>query len=1047
MEKKSRVYWKGMEELANHPEYLKYAEKEFPDDLPFDKGKLIEDGESNSRRDFLKLMGFSLAAASMAACEAPVRKAIPYLNKPEEVNPGIPNYYASSFVNGGEYCSVVVKTREGRPIKIEPNTLSHVSGVGTSMRAQASVLGLYDQQRLKGPQSKTGSLSWDDLDAQLVARLDETAAQGGNIRLVSRSIISPSYHEVIRRFSARFPTAQHIAYDPVSASALAEAHERAFGKRAVPDYHFDKAWTIVSFNADFLGTWIHPNRFSSDFAANRKLGQGRSQMSRLYQYEAVMSLTGANADIRVPLKPSQEGLAVALLYNLIAGRAASAALSTPDIQVEGLEKAAQELWTNRGKSLVVASTNDPGVQLLVCGINYMLGNYGATLNLDTPVYFRQGDDRKMTEFVNELASGQISAVFFLDCNPVYDHPLGQVIADNLGKAKLSVSTSVAIDETAACVDFVAPDNHYLESWGDAQPVEGYFSLIQPTISPLFAARQKEESLLIWSGEEQVDYYSFIRQYWRNNLFGLQSSISDFDTFWDRSLHDGVFEPGQTGTRDLKPFSADLQTAAASIAKTYQPAHEGWELVLYEKVSIGDGSMANNPWLQEVPDPISKACWDNYLTMNPVDAGRMGISMVEGKTSTLEIAVGEDKLVLPVMVQPGQARNTLGLALGYGRTRSGKVGDSVGINAFPMLGSIDDLPVLFRTSGVSLGSVIGAYQLAQTQTHHTFMNRNFVIQESSLAEYRKNPTAGRHFPKIATSKALDEKLGDLEPDGKVPPRYLTMWKGHDYNNHHWAMAIDLNSCTGCGICTVACQSENNVPVVGRQEVINRREMHWIRIDRYYSSKPGAVTYKEMEEAAENPEVTFQPMLCQHCNNAPCETVCPVAATTHSTEGLNQMAYNRCIGTRYCANNCPYKVRRFNWFKYHDNKNFSANLPMNNDLGKMVLNPDVTVRSRGVMEKCTFCVQRIQHGKLEAKKAGRRPLDGEINTACASACPTKAIVFGDIRDPATGVSRVLQMVDEGDRQEVREPRAYHVLEEVNTRPNVWYLTKIRNKEELA
>jgi MoCo/4Fe-4S cofactor protein with predicted Tat translocation signal len=1047
MEKQNKIYWKGVEELANHPEFLKHAEKEFPEDLPYDKGRLIEEGDNSSRRDFLKLMGFSLAAASLAACEAPVRKAIPYLNKPVDVNPGIPNYYASSFVNGGEYCSVLVKTREGRPIKIEPNHLSPVSGGGTSLRAQASVLSLYDRERLNGPRVKGSPASWDDVDQLVASRLAEAAAGNGKIRVVSRTIMSPSTRAVLNKFSERFPTAELVMYDPVSAAGLVGAHQLAFGKAMLPDFRFDKAWTIVSFNADFLGTWINPTRFSADFALNRKLGGGVSQMSRLYQFEANLSLTGANADVRIPLRPSREGLAVARLYNLLASKAGAELLQMPDFQSEGLEAAAADLWSNRGQSIVVAGSNDVHVQLVVAAINQLLGNYGTTIQTDRPLHLRQGDDRNMADFVRELSAGEVEAVIFLGCNPVYDHYLGQQIAAGLKQVSFTVSTSDRLDETASETEVVAPDHHYLESWGDAHPREGSYSLIQPAISPLFDTRQAQETLLKWAGEPDTDYYTFVRQYWRDNLFGQQSNTADFDTFWDKSLHDGHFEVEAASAGSALSWGGDLSAAAVAIGKNYQPAHEGIELALYEKAAIGDGSMANNPWLQEVPDPISKACWDNYITMNPVMAKEMGISMVEGKTLLAELIVGDQRMTLPVMVQPGQARGTLGLALGYGRTKAGKVADGVGVNAFPLIREIEGLPVLNCTVNVGISLSGGAYQIAQTQTHNTFMNRNFVIQEATLPEYKNNPFAGRHIPKISTSQALDAKLGDHEPDGKVPPHYLTMWKGHDYNNHHWAMAIDLNSCTGCGVCTVACQSENNVPVVGREEVINRREMHWIRIDRYYSSRPGALTYQELEEAAEYPEVTFQPMMCQHCNNAPCETVCPVAATTHSTEGLNQMAYNRCIGTRYCANNCPYKVRRFNWFKYHDNKQFDTNLPMNNDLGKMVLNPDVTVRSRGVMEKCTFCVQRIQYGKLEAKKEGRRPVDGEITPACASACPTKAIVFGDIRDPESHVTKLIQLVDEGERQEVREPRAYHVLEEVNALPNIWYFSKIRNKEEHA
>jgi molybdopterin-containing oxidoreductase family iron-sulfur binding subunit len=553
--------------------------------------------------------------------------------------------------------------------------------------------------------------------------------------------------------------------------------------------------------------------------------------------------------------------------------------------------------------------------------------------------------------------------------------------------------------------------------------------------------------LTWIGKEEVDYYSYLKSYWEKEIFPTQSLEPDPNRFFDQCLHDGIYQIESTSPVDAVLFNANLDTIAGALAQKYQPESSGLELVIYEKVSMGDGTQANNPWLQEMPDPISKACWDNYLTIPQSLASELGIEMVESNTQLLQLKVGGKEFELPAMIQPGQANGTVGIALGYGRTHAGLVANGVGVNAFPLITDRDGIGQRVRTQGVELKVSGSDYQVPQTQTHHTFMERDFVIQESTLAEYQKDPSAGRHHPRIAVSSALEKQLGDKTADNFIPPRALSLWDGHQYPNHHWAMVIDMNSCIGCGICSVACQAENNVPVVGREEVLNRREMTWLRIDRYYSSKEGAETYEQLEEAAENPEVTFQPMMCQHCNNAPCETVCPVAATTHSTEGLNQMTYNRCVGTRYCANNCPYKVRRFNWFKYHDNARFDVNLGMNNDLGKMVLNPDVTVRSRGVMEKCSFCVQRIQYGKLEAKKKKRRPLDGEIVTACASACPTDAIVFGDVKDPESKVAKLLQFEDKGDWQQVNEPRAYNVLEEINVKPNVWYFTKIRNKEEEA
>ncbi len=1046
MKDNKKQYWKGVEQLTNDPEFVKYASKEFPRDLPYKEGIMQEEEGGSTRRDFLKLMGFSVAAASLAACEAPVRKAIPYLNKPEEIDPGIPNYYASTYANGGNCCSIVVKTREGRPIKVEPNKLSKLSGKGTTAQAEASVLALYDKARLTKPAINGAPVEWAALDQQVKTKLETIISGGGKIRIVSKTILSPTMKASIDAFMSKYPGSALVMYDPISSYGIVKANEASFGKAVIPSYDFSKAQVVVSFGADFLGTWLNPNKFSADFVKNRKLDFGKKEMSRLYQFESNLSLTGANADYRTPIKPSSEGLAVAALYNLLAAKAGRQGISTPNIELNHLSEAANDLWSNRGKSLVVSGSNDANVQIVINAINDLLQNIGTTIDLKTPVYYRQGNDEEMKQFVEELSGGKINGVLFLNCNPVYDYYQGEKIKSALANVNLKLSMGLYEDETGAEVDYLAPVHHYLESWGDANPVEGEYSLCQPAITPLFDTRQAETSFMLWAGSSQTDAYDLTKDYWKKNIFPSQNKETDFQIFFDQCLHDGVYSiEARPMTLEMTVFGGDLNRAASGISATYKISNEGLELALYETIAIGDGSQANNPWLQETPDPITKACWDNYLTISQAMANELGIKVVEGNTYSVNLTVGERAFELPAIVQPGQARGTVGLALGYGRTKAGRVANNVGVNAFPLIGEVNGLISLSRIANISVNPGGKAAKVAHTQTHHTFMNREFVVQETTLDTYRNHPEHAFHRPKIAISPNLKNKLG-TESD-KVPPRELSLWKGHIYNNHHWAMAIDLNSCIGCSACSVACQAENNVPVVGKQEVLNRREMTWLRIDRYYSSEKTATTNAELEVAAENPEVTFQPMMCQHCNNAPCETVCPVSATTHSTEGLNQMTYNRCIGTRYCQNNCPYKVRRFNWFKYHDNAQFTDNSSMNNDLGKMVLNPDVTVRSRGVMEKCTFCVQRIQYGKLEAKKKGRRVIDGEISTACANACPTEAIVFGDILDPESKVAKLLQVKDKGDKKEVHEHRAYHVLEEINVKPNIWYLAKVRNKVEKA
>ncbi|MDO8968364.1 TAT-variant-translocated molybdopterin oxidoreductase [Algoriphagus sp.] len=1023
MKENKKTYWKGLEQLSNDPEFVKHADKEFAE-LPT---ILNEDG-SASRRDFLKVMGFSLAAASLAACEAPIRKAIPYVNKPIDINPSIPNYYASTFASGGDYAAVVVKTREGRPIKIDGNELSPINKGKVNAIVEASVLSLYDKQRLANPMIGGAVAEWAALDTEVKSKL----ASAGTVKIVANTILSPSTEKALQEFGAAFGGAELIMYDPISNFGISKAAETFYGAAVIPSYHFDKAKTIVSFGADFLGTWISPIEFAGAYAKTRKISKEKPEMSRHYQFESNLSMTGANADYRTPIKASQSGLAVLALYNAIASKSGAATVSAPKVEIANLDKAAADLLASNGASLVVSGSNDPNVQIVINAINELLGNNGATVDFANPVFFRRGNDERMNQFVGELKGGQVGGVIFYNCNPVYDHARGAEIAEGIAKAKVSISTNGTLDETSSLVQIVAPDHHFLESWNDFQPKQGQFSVSQPTISPLFNTRQAQESFLIWAGST-TNYYDYLQANWNATLFPLAGKGASFQEFWDQALFNGVVSV-ETTPKSVSAIG-DASAAASAVAQTYKADNSGAELVIYSKVGLGSGAFANNPWLQEMPDPITKATWDNYLTVSQKWATDKGVTMYEENTQKASITVNGKSLIVPILVQPGQANGTFGLAIGYGRTKAGRVADGVGVNAYDLLDASKGFVNFDITTGVEVAVTGDSYKIARTQTHQTFMGRENVIQESVLSAYQADASAGRYRPKIY-------KDGEF-----VKPSKLSLWKGHQYSQHHWGLAIDMNSCIGCGACTVACQVENNVAVVGKQEVLNRREMAWIRIDRYYSSDASAEDLKGMEIAAENPEVTFQPMMCQQCNNAPCETVCPVAATTHSSEGLNQMTYNRCIGTRYCANNCPYKVRRFNWFKYHDNKDFAGvNIAQNDDLGKMVLNPDVTVRVRGVMEKCSMCVQRIQAGKLTAKREKRTIQDGEINMACAVACPTDALVFGDMNDPSSKVSKLLKIEENTSAlKEVGEERAYHVLEEINVSPNVWYFTKIRNKEK--
>ncbi|WP_026998382.1 TAT-variant-translocated molybdopterin oxidoreductase [Eisenibacter elegans] len=1043
-----KKYWKGIEELTNDTEFVKNAANEFPEFLPIKEQS--NNPENNSRRDFLKLLGFSVAAASLAACDAPVKYAIPYLNKPEDVDPSVPNFYASTFFDGSSYASILVKTREGRPIKIEGNKLSSVTMGGTSARTQASVLGLYDDARYKTFLEGGSAVEAKDADAKIVAAL----AKANAIRIVSPTIISPATKAVIADFIEKYPAATHVMYDTQSAAGIRKANETSFGKAVVPSYQFQKAEVIVSFGADFLGTWISPAEFARQYAQTRRVNNDKKKMSRHYQFETRLSLSGANADYRGVMKPSQSGLAVLALYEKLTGKGTKFANERTDAL---LTKAAKDLNAAKGKALVVSSSNDPAVQTVVNAINDYLGNYGNTIDLNTPLLVRQGDDAAMSTFVNDAKAGKIDAVIFYGANPVYDYPEGEALKAAIAKMPLSVSLATQLDETSEACKFVCPDHHYLESWNDAEPKQGFYSLAQPTIQPLFKTRQAQESLLTWAGNK-TDFYAYLTKFWQKNIFSKQDKIGSAQEFWNISLHDGIFETTAKAAAKAEDkaegdepkagakiaFAGDMAAVAAAIRQNYKADGQGIEIELYEKTSIGNGAMANNPWLQEMPDSISKATWDNYVAMPQSMANEMGIKQGDVVKVTPKGKVG---LELPVLVQPGQAQGTVSVALGYGRSKAGKVAEGVGQNVAPWI-SIQQGMFSWTAAEVSIEKVGKKSPIAQTQTHNTIMARH-IVREANLSDYQGD------FEKYL--KKYEIKIATSEGDKK--PTEISLWKGHKYPNHSWGMTIDLNSCFGCGACTIACQVENNIPVVGKKEVLTSREMHWLRIDRYYSSDAEVEDLKGLEQASENPQVIFQPMMCQHCNNAPCETVCPVLATTHSSEGLNQMAYNRCIGTRYCANNCPYKVRRFNWFHYAADDRFTAaNYPQTSDLGKMVLNPDVTVRSRGVMEKCTMCVQRIQAGKLEAKKQKRALVDGDVSTACAEACPTQAITFGDMNDKESAISKLLAIkaevkeADHGHAAEttykITEPRAFHVLEEINVRPQVTYLTKIRNldKEDL-
>ncbi|WP_374166552.1 TAT-variant-translocated molybdopterin oxidoreductase [Arcticibacter sp. MXS-1] len=1001
----NKKYWKGLDELQRTPEFAEKNKNEFAEELPLED-VLSESGLNTvtPRRDFLKALGFGLGAVSLAACQtAPVHKSIPYLIKPEEVTPGVPNFYVSSH-NGQ---SILVKTREGRPIKVEGNAAGLYGNHGTDATTQASVLDLYDISKLKGPKLNNEESSWKDVDAFVRGELNKIQASGKKIRIVSSTLNSPSAKAVIADFTAQYPNTAHVQADAVSYTGIIQANGSSFGKAVLPRYRFDRADVIVSLGADFLGTWIAGEEFTRQYVSNRNSGSlKKGKMSRHIQFETGMSMTGTNADSRVPVKPSEMGPAVLALYNAVTGgQLGGAQLANNPVADKAIKLAARELQNARGRALVVAGANDAAIQTVVNAINSALGSYGTTIDLDNPFYTYQGNDAAFASLLGEMSRGEVGAVFFLNTNPAYSYFNSKAFTDALAKVPLKVSFADREDETASLCNVIAPNACYLEAWGDENAFEGYYTIIQPTINPVFNTRQAEQSLLIWSNNPQKNYYQYVKAYWEKNLLPAAGKS------WKQLLQTGFVYTGEKPA-GVYSFAGNVAAAAQTIGAQSRALAKDIEVQLYESVAMRDGRHANNAFLQELPDPVSKVTWDNYAAVAPKFAEEQGweeFDLVEIK------GANGYSVTLPILLQPGQAKGTISIAVGYGRTKAGKAGNEVGKNAYPFAGMVNGTVQLLTTATVSKAG--GKMELAQTQTHHSYEGRT-VIRETSFKNYLKDPHAGN-----------DKHQGEHKT--------YDLWPEHKQIGHSWVMAIDLNACTGCGSCVVACNVENNIPVVGKDEVRRRREMHWIRIDRYYSFNEGGKSVTEEKEIEkldnfDDVSVVHQPMLCQHCDHAPCETVCPVIATMHSSDGLNHMAYNRCVGTRYCANNCPYKVRRFNWFNYWNDSRFDNYL--NNEFTQLLLNPDVTTRSRGVMEKCTMCIQRIQGGRLQAKLEKRPLKDGEIMMACQQACTAGAIIFGDFNDPESAVRKALG-----------NERTYYVLQELNTQPGVGYQTKVRNTVE--
>lgn len=957
------------------------------------------------RRDFLKLAGFSLGAISVASCErGPVEKAIPYLVQPEGATPGEPTYYTTVCGGCPAGCGALAKSLDGRPIKLEGNADHPVSSGSLCAIGQASILELYDSHRLRGPAIAGRTVTWDAIDAKVTGQLEELRNNGRRVYLLSRTINSPTLAHQIRTFLNSFPeTGRWIQYDPVSSSAIPAAHELTHGLRAMPDYRLDKAEVLVGVDADFLGTWISPVEFGRGYRIGRTIEGSRLRFSYHYQFESLMSITGAKADYRIPIHPDATVRVVAALAVHIAERLGRPAdlpkVDPPGMAEKEFEELVDRLLRARGKSLVLCGSQNLSAQILTNYVNFLLQNYDKTLDIQHPSFRRQGREEDLSDLMDAFERDEVGSMFVLGANPVYELPFGKRLGPLMEALPLSVAFSSHLDETASHAGIVCPEVHFLESWGDSQPSTRVVSLRQPAIGRPADFRSPLECLDRWLGGRN-DEYAIVRAYWEDHLFEQRFGFVSFEEFWNQTLIDGSarIRPQRATTTPFNPEAlAQIDTAALTAAP---PQHSERVLVLAPSVALGDGSHALNPWLQEVPDPLTRTCWTNPLKV-PATAREEAIP--QGRIVRIEVGPGLDAR-LPAIIQPGQHPSTLGGVLGYGRKGTERFSGlgpdwmgapeprpdrAVGVNLYDLV--VFDGRFFHYHRRVSVEPTDAAYPLA-------------VVQ--SFPERAVEGDAVALEPDVIRTDTMEDLL--LMRPVQERPEAPNLWpEEHRYPGRHWGMVIDLGACTGCSACVVACQAENNIPCVGEDEVRRHRDMHWIRIDRYYLKQ------------STSPEVYFQPMLCQQCDDAPCESVCPVLATVHSSEGLNEQIYNRCVGTRYCMNNCPYKVRTFNWFDYARGETIE----------NLQLNPDVIVRSRGVAEKCSFCTQRIQRAKIEARETGEKP---SAKTACQETCPSSAIVFGDMNDPESEIAELL-----------KSPRGYRVLEDLGTRPSIIYMAAVRNR----
>jgi molybdopterin-containing oxidoreductase family iron-sulfur binding subunit len=984
-------YWRSLEELAETEVFQEFLHREFPN-------RASEWIDPINRRQFLKLMSASLTLAGINACTRPPdEKIVPYVRPPEEVVPGKPLFFATAMTMGGYAMGLLAESHMGRPTKVEGNPEHPASLGATDIFAQASVLTLYDPDRSKTLSHLGDVHSWSSFLTAFHTILDtQRKTKGAGLRILTETITSPTLAQQLRTIASQYPLAKWHQYEPVGRDNVRAGAHLAFGQHAETQYQFDKADVILSLDADFFTYGPGSLRYIRDFSIKRRISPEKAEMNRLYVVESSPSNTGAMADHRLPLRFSEiESFTRAIALGLGIEVGTDSGITLQGDYTKWLTALVKDLQQHKGSSLVIVGDHQPPiVHALAHAMNHALENVGKAVIYTDPVEANPVDQMEsLRELVQDMNDSKVEILVIIGGNPVYTAPVDLRFSEALDNVSLRIHLSLYEDETSALCHWHIPEAHYLETWGDARAYDGTITIIQPLIAPLYGGKSAHELLAAFTEKSERSGYDIVREYWKS-----QKPSGDFEQFWRTVLHAGFI----AGTA-LSPKSVTLKTpitgasnqspeTASTTADKKQPPID---IVFRPDPTVFDGRFANNGWLQELPKSLTKLTWDNAALISPSMAERLGlgykVSSVGGEHGDVRVDVVElqykgSGVRAPVWIVPGHPDYSVTVHLGYGRTQAGKVGTDIGFNAYTLRTS----QAPWFDSGLEIRKVGQMYPMACTQFHHNLEGRE-LIRSGPLEEYKKNPGL--------THEKEHENL-----------EHLSLYPEYKYEGYAWGMAIDLNACVGCNACVVACQSENNIPIVGKSEVMRGREMHWIRIDRYYKGD------------LDNPEGYHQPVPCMHCERASCEVVCPVAATTHSSEGLNDMVYNRCVGTRYCSNNCAYKVRRFNFFQYTDWETSSL---------KLLRNPDVTVRSRGVMEKCTYCVQRISQARIEAEKENRPIQDGEIATACQTVCPAEAIVFGNINDPSSRVSKLKA-----------EPRNYTLLEELNTKPRTTYLAAVRN-----